>query len=172
MAASHARVLNLVILDLRHGNPFASAIDARQFTDSPGSGANRDRLSRNVLLFFATEPGKEQKSETWSEFSAGAFDRSAPPKQEAPRPGAPADRGVRVCLGWDAVRRETPRHGGSPTLFGCKPAPAFISRHDDCCRLPRSRQQWPTRCDDTLRFEDCTNLDYCCANDITGVRRC
>lgn len=63
MAAARSRLLGLVILDVRRGNPFPGPIDARQFANGPGTAAAHDKPSHNVLLFFAAEPGNEQEGQ-------------------------------------------------------------------------------------------------------------
>jgi len=73
LAAARARLLGLVLLDLRRGNPFPGEIDARQFATDAPAAAGRDTISRNVLLFFAAEPGNEQEGQGRNSPLAGAL---------------------------------------------------------------------------------------------------
>jgi hypothetical protein len=55
LGVARAKLLGLVMLDAMHGNPFGSSYAAPAGpAPQPGTGAG----TRNVLLFFAAEPGK------------------------------------------------------------------------------------------------------------------
>jgi hypothetical protein len=52
-----AKSLGLVILDAMHGNPFTPRLSPQTST-APAASAETETGTRNVLLFFAAEPGK------------------------------------------------------------------------------------------------------------------
>lgn len=69
-SVAKARKLGLVFLDALRGNPFAAGLDRQDHVD-PDDASGSSEAFRNVLVFFAAEPGKTSVDKTSEDKTSG-----------------------------------------------------------------------------------------------------